>query len=56
LAGHHSMVPPLPRAAIEDWGKGTWGCASALLGLGFVGVSRGGILLLAALLAVVLVC
>jgi len=49
---------------MEDWGKGAlirlgaWGCTSALLGVvGFVwGVSRGGILLLAALLAVVPVC
>jgi len=47
---------------MEDQGKGTliklgaWDCASALLlGVGFVGVSRGGILL-AALLAIVLVC
>jgi len=60
LAGHHSAVPPLPGAAMEDWGKGTliklgtWGCASALLlGVGFVGVRRGGILLLATLLAIV---
>jgi len=51
-----------PRNSL-DWGKGiliklgTWGCASAiLLGAGFVGVSRGGILLLATLLAIVLVC
>jgi len=63
LAGHCSAVPPLPGAAMEDWRKGTliklgsWGCDSALLlGVGFVGVSRGGILLLATLLAVVLVC
>jgi len=48
---------------MEDWGKGTliklgtWGCASALLlGVGFVGVSRGGILLLATLPSVVPVC
>jgi len=48
---------------MEDWGKGalirlgTWGCTSALLlGVGFVGVSRGGILLLADLPAVVLAC
>jgi len=63
LAGHCSVVPPPPGAAMEDWGKGTliklgtWGCASALLlGVGFFGVSRGGILLLDALLAVALVC
>jgi len=63
LAGHCSVVPPLPGAAMEDWGKGAliklgaWGCASALLlGVGFVGGSRGGILLLADLPAVVPAC
>jgi len=60
LAGRRSAVPPLPGAAMEDWGKGAlirlgaWGCASALLlGVVSVGVSRGGILLLANLPAVV---
>jgi len=63
LAGRRSVVPPLPGAAMEDWGKGAlirlgaWGCASALLlGVGFVGVSRGGILLLADLPAMVPAC
>jgi len=63
LAGRCSAVPPLPGTAMEDWGKGaliklgTWGCDSALLlGVGFVGVSRGGILLLDDLPAMVPAC
>jgi len=63
LAGRRSAVPPSPGAAMEDWGKGAlirlgaWGCAGALLlGVVSVGVSRGGILLLANLPAVVPAC
>jgi len=60
--GITTCSPSIARGS-NDWGKGTliklgtWGCASALLlGVGFAGVSRGGILLLATLLGVVLVC